>query len=331
MGDNNAKKIRNEINALYSSNQLSMGELAGGRSGNNLKYTHEKVRGDYVGWFDGKENHFDMLPVYMKRVDTLVSEMKAHVKELQSIDNRSQIMCTCYPGKGARYTRHSDNSNRNGRKLTALYYLNCEWEEKDGGKLRVWSRDLKNIRTDIEPSGDRLVLFFSDNRVPHEVLPAFKNRFAATMWYFDSNEREDAKMEQTEVDKTTEAAKIEKEINKFTKRYGDIASVKVEEAAALSEAVSKVSITSESTSSEDTSTTTTTMTINSNTNSTPKHFNSTEIKEHNNSDLDLTIESVVESNKLPKIPTSTTTTSKILLPLELTTINSVNIDFEALD
>lgn len=31
----------------------------------------------------------------------------------------------------------------------------------------------------------RLLVFFSDARVPHEVLPAHIQRFSLTTWYFD--------------------------------------------------------------------------------------------------------------------------------------------------
>ena len=47
-------------------------------------------------------------------------------------------MCTVYPGAGARYVRHVDNPDRNGRLLTALLYLNPDWQEGDGGELRVF-------------------------------------------------------------------------------------------------------------------------------------------------------------------------------------------------
>jgi hypothetical protein len=45
---------------------------------------------------------------------------------------RARAMLTCYPGGGARYIRHVDNGNRNGRKLTAILYLNPHWKEGDG-------------------------------------------------------------------------------------------------------------------------------------------------------------------------------------------------------
>ena len=54
---------------------------------------------------------------------------------------------------------------------------------------------------DVEPHADRLILFFADIRVPHEVLPSFRERFAITLWYFDSPERQAAlAKERDEVD-----------------------------------------------------------------------------------------------------------------------------------
>ena len=49
-----------------------------------------------------------------------------------------RTVLTCYPGGGSRYIRHIDNPNRNGRLLTAIYYLNLEWTEADGGTLRIF-------------------------------------------------------------------------------------------------------------------------------------------------------------------------------------------------
>jgi hypothetical protein len=44
-------------------------------------------------------------------------------------------------------------------------------------------------KTDVEPIQDRLVLFYSDDTNPHEVLPAIRSRYALTCWFFDTKER----------------------------------------------------------------------------------------------------------------------------------------------
>ncbi|XP_065655898.1 rho GTPase-activating protein gacZ isoform X4 [Hydra vulgaris] len=58
---------------------------------------------------------------------------------------------------------------------------------RDGGMLRLYTM---NERVNIEPIFNRLLLFWSDKRTPHEVLPSFRKRFAITLWYFDAAERE---------------------------------------------------------------------------------------------------------------------------------------------
>ena len=42
---------------------------------------------------------------------------------------------------------------------------------------------------DMDPIGDRVVVFWSDARTPHEVLPAKTHRFALSIWFSCSTER----------------------------------------------------------------------------------------------------------------------------------------------
>ena len=87
--------------------------------------------------FDGTEAGVwpgDTLGRYLQKVDTLVAQLAPLVPELRGVASRSKAMVACYPGGGARYVRHCDNScdsgegeRCNGRRLTAILYLNPAW------------------------------------------------------------------------------------------------------------------------------------------------------------------------------------------------------------
>ena len=68
----------------------------------------------------------------------------------------------------------------------------------------------------------RTVLFWSDSRVPHEVLPSRKDRYAATVWYFDQEEHANARKRGVSAEQTDsrEAEAIEAEIARFEEKFG---------------------------------------------------------------------------------------------------------------
>ncbi|KAH3855019.1 hypothetical protein DPMN_097578 [Dreissena polymorpha] len=102
-------------------------------------------------------------------------------------------MIACYPGNGAYYRRHVDNPNGDGRVVTCILYLNEGWNvQEDGGLLRIFPANTDDY-VDVAPVANRLLFFWSDRRNPHEVQPAFKTRYAVTVWYMDKAEREKAK------------------------------------------------------------------------------------------------------------------------------------------
>lgn len=61
-----------------------------------------------------------VMPEYKKKVNTIATELAEYIPELKKIASTSRMMCTCYPGKGTRYTMHVDNARGNGRLLTSL-------------------------------------------------------------------------------------------------------------------------------------------------------------------------------------------------------------------
>lgn len=99
-------------------------------------------------------------------------------------------------GDGARFARHIDNTTLDGRRLTAVIYLNPGWTPEQGGALRVTplgtnGHPLRDEVVDISPVAGRLVVFYS-SEIAHEVLPTFGERHALTIWYYDTNERQAA-------------------------------------------------------------------------------------------------------------------------------------------
>ena len=235
LGKKGVATLRKEVSKIHSSGHLEISRLAGGRSGKNTTYSHTAVRGDHVGWFDGEEPKLwpqGSLPRYFQKVDTLIAQLGSRVPQLANIAHRSKAMVACYPGGGARYVRHCDNScdtgrgdRCNGRRLTAIIYLNEGWSVLHGGELRLYApfapKD-KPPLCDVAPLCDRLVLFYADYRVPHEVLAAHCERLAVTCWYFDGAEHAAAKKRGAAAEQINvqEQEAIQQEIKRFEERFG---------------------------------------------------------------------------------------------------------------
>ena len=182
-------------------------------------------RGDWIVW---EPEGFDLLT---RRTDALIHGLRSGCKAdgMSRITCRQRPMVSCY-SKGARFARHVDNhvgtDKENGRVLTAVYYMQAkgEWDaEADGGCLRIFRPEQPPTSSHVRPTpdqqrpgdgdgegdgddndgstidellevapiADRLVLFFSNHRCPHEVLPVSADgafRLAATIWYWEHEE-----------------------------------------------------------------------------------------------------------------------------------------------
>ncbi|KAJ3119987.1 N-acetylglucosaminyltransferase [Physocladia obscura] len=86
---------------------------------------------------------------------------------------------------GARYQKHRDSSPfMPGRLVTLIIYLTQDWNMTKGGQLRLY-RQTTHGHIDIAPLFNRLLIFKS--HYDHEVLPAFCDRFALTMWLYSES------------------------------------------------------------------------------------------------------------------------------------------------
>ncbi|XP_028321189.1 egl nine homolog 1 [Gouania willdenowi] len=189
LGSQLGDRVLGEVEALNHSGKLRDGQLVSQKS-----ISSRNIRGDQIAWIEGKEPGCESIRALMTRIDEAVMCSAANGQLGNCIINgRTKAMVACYPGNGAGYVRHVDNPNGDGRCITCIYYLNKNWDVKThGGLLQIYPEG-KNVVANIEPLFDRLLVFWSDRRNPHEVKPAYATRYAITVWYFDAKERAEAK------------------------------------------------------------------------------------------------------------------------------------------
>ncbi|MDH4090670.1 MAG: 2OG-Fe(II) oxygenase [Cyclobacteriaceae bacterium] len=138
---------------------------------------NEAIRGDYIQWLDKSAAPLP-LKVYLKRLQDLRGFLNRNL--FLSLQDE-EVHLTVYP-VGSFYKRHLDQFKKDDRrKLSAVCYLNTNWDEAHGGQLRMYCKDGK---IDILPFGGRMVCFRSD-QIEHEVLPAKRERLSLTGWMLD--------------------------------------------------------------------------------------------------------------------------------------------------
>ena len=171
------RKLRGEMEALEANGQMWNSRSYGGDDDgaphahiNETQLDYKQVR-LHAPTF-GRMEHDPSLVERMRGVPGLEALASQHV--------RIQINS----GHGGCYTMHTDMgtgpTKDSGQTLclTALIYLNEDWEPGDGGELRVFP--FPNPAELIAPLMGRLVLF--EPRMVHDVLPNFKKRYCFTLW-----------------------------------------------------------------------------------------------------------------------------------------------------
>ncbi|KAM7364226.1 HIF prolyl hydroxylase [Cochliomyia hominivorax] len=193
LGREKGLQILNEVHKMYSAGMFKDGQLV-----NNMKSEQDlrTIRGDKITWVKGVEPGCSNVGYLINQIDAVICRANSMLNNGKLgnyvIKERTKAMVACYPGSGSHYVMHVDNPNKDGRVITAIYYLNLDWDSRNsGGVLRIFPEQTKSV-ADIEPKFDRLIFFWSDKRNPHEVQPAHRTRYAITVWYFDANEREQA-------------------------------------------------------------------------------------------------------------------------------------------
>lgn len=135
----------------------------------------EGIRGDSIQWLEqGQSAPSDG---YLQAMDELRSALnQAFYLGLEDFE----CHFACYP-PGAFYQKHLDRFRDDDRRtVSAVYYLNEAWQTEQGGALRLYLAD--DTELDVLPSAGTLVLFISAE-LPHEVLPATRERLSLTGWF----------------------------------------------------------------------------------------------------------------------------------------------------
>ena len=174
-----ASSLLSEAQKLRREGKMRLGKVEGSNSA-------RAFRGDEITWLKAGEGGA-AVELVTGRVGELIKKCcgKKGIPELKGRKlAQEDTMITCYPGGGSRYMKHVDTMAESRRVLTAIVYLNPNYSVAEGGQLRL---HLASGISDVEPRLGRLVLFWSDKRVPHEVMPSMKQRYACTMWYTDCN------------------------------------------------------------------------------------------------------------------------------------------------
>jgi SM-20-related protein len=160
-----------ECHALMARNALKQAEIGHGRQ-QTLQRT---VRGDRIAWLKaGQSPACDQYLALMESLRVMLNRtLYLGLDEYES-------HFACY-APGALYLPHLDRFRDDDcRTVSAVIYLNQDWQAADGGALRLHPQGA--AARDIAPLGSRLVLFLSADML-HEVLPATRNRISLAGWF----------------------------------------------------------------------------------------------------------------------------------------------------
>ena len=157
-----------ECTALHDARRLLPAGTGTGR-------INPALRGDSTHWFaEGAMSPPQQ--AFADRIDALRGVLNRELM-LGLVDSESHYAVY---RPGAHYARHLDRlRHSDARVVSAVFYLNRDWHETDGGALRLYLPD--GSARDILPQAGKLLLFLSA-RFEHEVLPARRDRMSIACW-----------------------------------------------------------------------------------------------------------------------------------------------------
>ncbi|MCH8556393.1 MAG: 2OG-Fe(II) oxygenase [Balneolia bacterium] len=168
------KGLISEASAYWEEGEFNK---AGIGTGTQLQFRPE-IRTDKIHWLD-EDRLTPLQQQYWDRIDQLRETLN---RTLYLSARSFEAHFAVYP-EGSFYKKHLDQHQEvQHRLITCILYLNSDWTDEDGGKLRMYHHpDNDEEFTEIMPVMGRFVCFRSD-QVVHEVLPAGRERFSLTGW-----------------------------------------------------------------------------------------------------------------------------------------------------
>ncbi len=169
------RELAEECRRRAANGQLTPAGIGRG----DAQQVREGIRGDHTDWLEpGQSPACD-------RYLTLMDELRQQLNR-QLFLGLEDFEChfALYP-PGTFYQRHLDRFRDDDlRTVSAVIYLNEDWRDTDGGQLRLYLDDgaAGERLLDVQPQGGRLACFLSAE-VPHEVLPASRERLSLTGWF----------------------------------------------------------------------------------------------------------------------------------------------------
>jgi SM-20-related protein len=137
-----------------------------------------EIRSDEIRWLD----RGDCGPHQGQYIDLMSAYQQQLNRELFLALVEFECFCAVYP-PGSFYQRHLDQFRGvEQRTVTAILYLNEDWQERDGGQLRIFLNEQTGETLEVLPVAGTFVTFLSADYW-HEVLPARRDRLSLTGWF----------------------------------------------------------------------------------------------------------------------------------------------------
>lgn len=137
-----------------------------------------EIRSDEIRWLERN----DCGPLQGEYLDLMTAYQQVLNRELFLGLVEFECFCALYP-PGSFYQRHIDQFRGvEQRTVTTITYLNENWQECDGGALRIFLNEETGKTLEVLPEAGTFVTFLSADYW-HEVLPSQRDRLSITGWF----------------------------------------------------------------------------------------------------------------------------------------------------